>query len=73
MQCYFIYSNITLSADPTKDVWNVGKLAKKSVIIIPGPIIQVWPSGRITLIGDVTPGQETRAGNFCFLPCLSNQ
>ena len=72
MQCYFIYSKITLSADPTKDVWNVGKLAKKSVIISPGPIIQVWPSGRITLIGDVTPGQETRAGNFCFLPCLSN-
>ena len=32
----------------------------------------LWPSGRIILIGDVTPGQETRAGNFCFLPCLSN-
>ena len=36
------------------------------------PIIQVWPSGRSTLIGDVTPGQETRAGNFCFLPRPSN-
>ena len=30
MQCYFIYSKISLSADPTKDVWNVGKLAKKA-------------------------------------------
>ena len=73
MQCYFIYSKITLSADPTKDVWNVGKIAKKSVIISPGPIIGTgMASGRITFIGDVTPGQETRAGNFCFLPCLSN-
>ena len=38
MQCYFIHSKITLSADPTNDVWNVGKLAKKSVIISPGPM-----------------------------------
>ena len=39
MQCYFIYAKITLSADPTKDAWNVGKLARKSVIIIsPGPM-----------------------------------
>ena len=30
MQCYFIYSKISLSVDPTKDVWNVGKLAKKA-------------------------------------------
>ena len=46
----------------------------KSVIVSHAqcPIIQVWPSGRITLIGDVTPGQETGARNFCFLPCLSN-
>ena len=74
MQCYFIYSKISLSVDPTKDVWNVGKLAKKAWLLARAqcPIIQVWPSGRITLIGDVTPGQETRAGNFFFLPCLSN-
>ena len=38
MQCYFIYSKITLSADPTKDAWNVSKLARKSVIISPGPM-----------------------------------
>ena len=38
MQCYFIYSTITLSADPTKDAWNVAKLARKSVIISPGPM-----------------------------------
>ena len=74
MQCHFIYWKISLSADPTKDIWNVGKLAKKAWLLARAqcPIIQAWPSGRITLIGDVTPGQETGAGNFCFLPCLSN-
>ena len=49
MQCYFIYSKISLSADPTKAAWNVGKLAKNSVIISPGPT----PYNTGMAIGDV--------------------